>query len=59
MRDMIVDVLYVNVSGGVDATVHPIKAVSAEASGGANLTVIGNTADVEVETSGGADLHTS
>lgn len=56
---MIVDVLYVNVSGGVDATVHPIKAVSAEASGGANLTVIGNTADVEVETSGGADLHTS
>jgi len=59
LSDLIVDVLYIDVSGGADATVHPIEAVSGEASGGANLTVIGVTVDINVETSGGADLHRS
>lgn len=59
LSGLIVDVLYVDISGGADATVHPVESVSGEASGGADLTVIGNTANVDVETSGGADLHRS
>lgn len=57
-RMLIASDVEVEASGGADAAVFASASIAGSASGGAGVSVHGNPPQVDVETSGGADLRT-
>jgi len=51
--------MIIDISGGSDVVVRPLVSVVGEASGGSDATIVGDPGEVDVETSGGADLRRS
>jgi hypothetical protein len=59
LSDLTVKQVSIDVSGGADVVVNPTESVVGKASGGSDVTVIGDAVTIDIETSGGADLHRS
>jgi hypothetical protein len=57
LSNLTVRQVVVDASGGADATVTATESVIGDASGGSEVTILGNPTQVDVETSGGADVH--
>ena len=53
-----IESIVIDASGGSDVVVRPLVSVVGKVSGGADVTVRGSPNTIDVETTGGADLHT-
>lgn len=56
LSDLEVTSMIVSVSGGSDATVNVTDQIEGSASGGADLTILGDPATQRVEVSGGSEV---
>jgi len=56
LSDLEVTSMVVNISGGADVTVNVTDQIEGNASGGADLTILGDPANQRVEVSGGAEV---
>jgi len=57
LSELVVGEMEVDTSGGSDVVVNVTGSVVGDASGGSDVTVVGNPQHVDIETSGGADVH--
>lgn len=58
LRNLEASEVLVEASGGAEVRIHATALAEGEASGGAEVTVYGDPARLEIDTSGGAELHT-
>ncbi len=57
LRNLEADSVVLDASGGADVRIHAAESAEGEASGGAEVTVYGDPARLEIDSSGGAEVH--